>query len=440
VSNAFAIAAVSAALRGLLNRQLASAQSVGIVSNQASVTVQAPDRIDITSQTPPTRLNLFLYDVVQNPGLANEWLATHAPDGARLTNPVLALDLFYLVSAFGSAEFESEILLGHAMLALQESPGLSRAAIRRLLDPAPPDAPGRLTRTFRTRAVELAEQAERITITHQPLTSDAMSRIWSSLQGHYRPSAAYRVSVVLLEGNRPTRTPFPVLSRGTTVNPDLHPGIPTLVDIVLPAGRTVLLPGDVARLAGHALNGTGARVVLRQMTGTRELTVPIGPVAGATEIAFDLGTASPPASLAAGAWQLAYEVVPPGATRARRTNEIALTLAPTVDWPGVTPFGVSTPAAGQLELQFIVTPPIRAGQQFSVFVGGEEWPAVTAAADISNLIVRGPLPAPMLVAGSRHLFRLRVDGAETETIRRPQPADPPGTLPGFEPTAEIVIP
>ncbi|MEI6340902.1 MAG: DUF4255 domain-containing protein [Verrucomicrobiota bacterium] len=440
MSNAFAIAAVSAALRGLLTRQLASAQSVGIVSSQASVTAQPPDRIDITSQTPPTRLNLFLYDVVPNPGLANEWLATHGTDGARLTNPVLALDLFYLISAFGSVDFETEILLGHAMLAMQESPGLSRAAIRRLLDPAPPDATGRLPRTFRTRAVELAEQTERITITHQPISNDAMSRIWSSLQGHYRPSATYRVSVVLLEGNRPTRTPFPVLSRGTTIHPDLLPSIPTLLAVEPPAGRTALLPTDVVRLLGHVLNGTGARVVLRQMTGVREIAVVIGNVAGSTETAFDLSTATPAGSMAAGSWQLSYEVTPPGASRARRTNELAVTLAPVVTWPATPTAGISVAAPGQLEMEFTVNPPLRAGQQVSVFVGGEEWPAFTVASDTSNPVLRGPLPAPMLAPGSRHLFRLRVDGAESETIRRPQTADPPGTPPGFEPTAEIVVP
>jgi hypothetical protein len=246
--------------------------------------------------------------------------------------------------------------------------------------------------------------------------------------------------VVLLEGNRPTRTPFPVLSRGTTIHPDLLPSIPTLLAVEPPAGRTALLPTDVVRLLGHVLNGTGARVVLRQMTGVREIAVVIGNVAGSTETAFDLSTATPAGSMAAGSWQLAYEVTPPGASRARRTNELAVTLAPVVTWPATPTAGISVAAPGQLEMEFTVNPPLRAGQQVSVFVGGEEWPAFTVASDTSNPVLRGPLPAPMLAPGSRHLFRLRVDGAESETIRRPQTADPPGTPPGFEPTAEIVVP
>ena len=46
------------------------------------------------------------------------------------------------------------------------------------------------------------------------MSSDEMSKLWSAIQSHYRPSAAYHVSVVLIEGNGPRVSPLPVLSRG----------------------------------------------------------------------------------------------------------------------------------------------------------------------------------------------------------------------------------
>ena len=58
--------------------------------------------------------------------------------GARLTNPPLALDLHYLLTAYGSVDLNAEILLGFAMDLLNETPMLSRDTIRRSLSPTDP--------------------------------------------------------------------------------------------------------------------------------------------------------------------------------------------------------------------------------------------------------------------------------------------------------------
>ena len=53
-----------------------------------------------------------------------------------------------------------------------------------------------------------------VTITQEPMDTEEMSRLWSAIQAHYRPTASYVVSVVLIEARSPSRTPLPVLSRG----------------------------------------------------------------------------------------------------------------------------------------------------------------------------------------------------------------------------------
>ena len=144
-----------------------------------------------------------------------------------------------MLTAYGRADFQAEILLGYAMHLLHERPMLDRAAIRRALDPSPLDV-SMLPPAFQAlTASDLADQVELIKITPAAMSSDDMSKLWSAIQSHYRPSSAYQVSVVLIEGTKPAVSPLPVLSRGkrdpvthrdrgVVVNPDLLPPLPTL--------------------------------------------------------------------------------------------------------------------------------------------------------------------------------------------------------------------
>jgi hypothetical protein len=89
--------------------------------------------------TENTQLNLFLHQVTPNQGWRNDRLPSRDPSGRhRLTNPPLALDLHYLLSARGAEELHAEILLGYAMQLLHESPVLLRSAITTALNPSPP--------------------------------------------------------------------------------------------------------------------------------------------------------------------------------------------------------------------------------------------------------------------------------------------------------------
>src|SRR4029453_14250077 len=93
------------------------------------VTALPPDRIQMTPNE-PSQLNLFMYQVTPNQGWRNVGMPSHSANGEPQTNPPLALDLHYLLSAYGAEEFFAEALLGYGMQVLHDTPVLSRAFIR----------------------------------------------------------------------------------------------------------------------------------------------------------------------------------------------------------------------------------------------------------------------------------------------------------------------
>src|SRR5262249_15986446 len=101
-----------------------------------------------------------------------------------------------------------------------EFPVLTRSIIGQALAPPvlPPGLPKELADS------RLADQVERVTITPRTLGSEEMSRLWSAMGAKYRISAAYQVTVVLIDGTQspaprlPGRapasraTPFPIIA------------------------------------------------------------------------------------------------------------------------------------------------------------------------------------------------------------------------------------
>ncbi len=130
MSSPLAIGAVSAVLRNLLDNGFID---VGAPLSPVKVTAVAPDLIKLDDPDTPPSLNLFLYRTSRNIGWAEVGLPWFDSNGSRLSNPPLALNLHYLLTAYGVADFQAEILLGYAMHVLHERPVLDRAAIRRAL-------------------------------------------------------------------------------------------------------------------------------------------------------------------------------------------------------------------------------------------------------------------------------------------------------------------
>lgn len=210
MSGPLAIAAVSAVLRDLLQTGMSAMQLgdslQGGASGDVAVSVGAPDRVVLEGTGAASQLNVFLYNVSRNVGWANLGLPSRDARGDRIDNPVLGLDLYYLLTAYGTVDYDAEVLLGGAMQVLQDTPGLGRDEIRNALSTG-------LKLPKNIELCGLADQAEGLRITPLPMSTEEIVRLWSAFQSNYRPSVAYLVTVVLMQSALPTRRPLPVRGR-----------------------------------------------------------------------------------------------------------------------------------------------------------------------------------------------------------------------------------
>jgi hypothetical protein len=266
MSTALAIAAVTAVLKDLLNNGLID-HNVSASVGEVTVSALPPDRIDaLEAELNKSRLNLFLYQVTPNVGWRNVGLPSHNGRGERINNPPLALDLHYLLTAYGAEEFHGEILLGYGMQLLHETPVLTREAIRISLAPPTPvvgggGLPPAMQALFTS---DLAEQVEQIKIIPEALNTEELSNLWPAFQAKYRPTAAYQVSVVLIESRRSTRPALPVLERHVHVIPFQHPVIEQLKSQASAGGPIMenqpILAGFNLVIAGRQLRGADTLV------------------------------------------------------------------------------------------------------------------------------------------------------------------------------------
>ena len=130
MSSPLAIATVTAVLKDLLNDGLVNSDLSASVGTRHRVARCRPTGSPPATQE-PSQLNLFLYQVTPNPGWRNADLPSRDGGGARVTSPPLALDLHYLLTAYGADDLDAEILLGYAMQLLHERPVLTAALIRK---------------------------------------------------------------------------------------------------------------------------------------------------------------------------------------------------------------------------------------------------------------------------------------------------------------------
>ena len=215
-SSALALASVTAVLKGLLENGLAARGITSALGGDASVSALPPDRVP-SGADERAQLNLFLYAVTPNTRLRAAQLhdaagdaradgnarvarTPHAPrDHTRRAAP-LTLDLHYLLTAYGAQDFQAEILLGHTMQLLHERPVLDRATLQSALTSLSAAHDSRIVppALAALAASDLPDRVERLTIEPAFPPFDEMSKLWSVLQARYRPSAAYRVSAVLI--------------------------------------------------------------------------------------------------------------------------------------------------------------------------------------------------------------------------------------------------
>jgi hypothetical protein len=256
MSNALSIVAVTAVLKDLLENGLVN-DSITASVGDVLVTALPPDLIKVGTDE-RSQLNFFLYHVTQNRNVdwvSQEFRSKHSRVNKtqRSLNPPLALDLHYLLTAYGAKDFQAELLLGYAMQLLHTTTVITSELIENALK----NASTSNTTSLISQALagvsipKLAQQIGQIKLSPEFLSMEDNSKIWSSLQTHYRPSASYLVSMVLIDShelNQPeggyTEWSEPTIEQVTT---------PTQTQSLIFAGSTVIirgkhLRGDITRI------------------------------------------------------------------------------------------------------------------------------------------------------------------------------------------------
>jgi Pvc16 N-terminal domain len=403
MSSALAISAVTATLRNLLT---AGTAGDGELADTA-FTTQPPDkaRTGTTNQ-----LNLFLYQTTPNGAWRNQPLPP-ARDGEIAPFP-LSLDLHYLLTAYGRGDDDvlGHRLLGRAMSVLHGHPVLG---------------PGELHDALVDPDNDVDAQPERVRITPATLTIDEMSKLWTTFQTQYRISAAYRVSVVLLQAAPNGRAALPVLTRNPTAQGDVLPPLPAVTAVAPPNGQAVARLGDELTLSGHHLDGDTVTVLFQHalLAAPRELT----PTATTAET---LTVALPDAAAGAADWPAGVYGVSVVVTTAGRDQpsmgSAGLVLAPTIQ--SIAPDPAPRDGAGDVALTVDFVPLLRPRQLAALVVGSTPVPiAPVSAATGSVTVTVAGLPA------GDAFVRLRIDVAESVLVDRST------TPPSFDPTQKVTI-
>jgi hypothetical protein len=417
MSTALAIAGVSAVLRDLLINGLID-QDLMAALGDVTVTAIAPDRVRPPDDAGPSQLNLFLYQATPNTGWRNVGNPAYDSRGIAVANPPLALDLHYLLTAFGAEDFHSEILLGYGMQLMHEHPVLTHDAIRQALAP-PIQAPGGggLPENLRVLSTTgLGDQMEQIKIVPEAMDIESISKLWSAFQTNYRPTAAYLVTVVLIERERSTRQALPVTRRNLMARQLGRPVIQRLEPQFLAAGGTLEISGFGLRAVPIAIRFDELTAAPTTVTDSRiEVDLPAGLLAGirTVQVLHDLDFETPSEP-----------------HRGFQSNAAAFTLRPTIT-PGLPQNVVPLPGGGfSAELEVTFVPEV--GRDQGVTLVFNETPAPPPGQPARGFSFAAPLRTPTdpptqpsltvpidRIEAGTYLLRAQVDAAESELTSNP---------------------
>lgn len=242
MSASTAIGMVSESLRNLLVAKMQPKGKIG-------VTILAPDE----SGSNP-RINLFLYQVQENPAFKNlDWQLKRG-SADTLVPPPLSLNLFYLLTPYAqndsqTGNADTHAILGEAMRVFYENPIVPKEYLEDGLQDA----------------------REQIQIILNTLDMEELARVWSTFTQPFRLSVLYQVSVVQIDALPASERPLPQRVRQIGV-PDVRaPFSPPVVEAITPVGGPA---GTTITCHGQHLEGwqAYARVMGRAILNAQELT------------------------------------------------------------------------------------------------------------------------------------------------------------------------
>lgn len=417
MSNADALATVTATLRGMLLDRVAADVEVST----------KPPSVARTGVNSP-QINIFLYSTQHNSAFSNFPMPGEVRNGER-AYPPLSLILKYLITVYGKDDddISGQKLMGVVMSCLHDNPVLDRSDIEDT------DSTSGLHR-----------QIERVRITPDTLSLDDMSKLWSSFQSaEYRLSTGYQASVVLIESEHKTSVPLPILKRGekdqggtVTAAP-----LPVLTGYRSPNQKPSTEFGDVVTLLGKRLNVEGVIIRLQHplLVDSADPSVPkfieLHPESGGTdsEITFKIPSVEDDPIIGS-KWRAGFYglslVVKRTAMADLTSNTISMPLSPKIQ---IDP---TTATAGDVELKIECLPQIHAdqravllfGDQMILFSGKIAIPANPSASSSLTFTVENVQARTV-----PYVVRLRID--EVDSI----PVDFSKGLPQFDTKQMVVI-
>lgn len=404
MSNAKAIAAVTATIEAILGKGITADPDL----TDTQFTALPPDKArgTITSN----QLNLFLYQILPDAAWRNMQVPTQVKPGETGVPP-LALSLHYLMTAYARENDNSQPfdhhLLGKAMSLLYDHALLGPDEIRLAL-------PGS----------DLERQVDRVRITLQPLSVEEISKLWTGFATQYRLSVGYEVSVALIDSTQPVKTPLPVLTRGAqdkgpSSQADLLSPFPGLDSALPPNQQPGARLGDTVTLTGNHLDGTNIGVLFDHTLWSAPIEVTPSPGGTSTQLAVQIP--NQPATWPAGFYALAVLVQRPGETYRRMTNQVSLSLAPSIT---IAP---STAPAGNITLTVGCSPEVWPQQDVSLLVGDQDIAAAPVAVNTATFNFSTSL------ATGDYFVRLRVNGVDSLLVNRSV------TPPVFDATQKVTI-
>ncbi|WDD37030.1 DUF4255 domain-containing protein (plasmid) [Nostoc sp. UHCC 0926] len=414
MSNALAIAAVTITLRHLLQQRF-DAESSGRIT----VTTRPLDKVGDHTVSSGDQVNLFLYDTQINAAWRNMDIPSQVKPG-ETRQQLLPLNLYYLLTAYAQnddfPEPTSHRLLGVAMSVFNDHPIITSADITAALPITDPPE------------YDLDQQEEQVRIVYQPLSVEEVFNLWSTFQAPYRVSAAYEVSVVLIESRQPAKTPLPIIKRqsddrGPIVQSDLSSPLPTLVSFKLPNQQASAKLGDILIFNGFHLD---AENVVIYFTNIRlEISLEVRPIATRTATDITVQLPDEPVNWAAGFYTVVVGVTRTGEP-SRTTNELSFALAPKI--LDILPRQATADANSELTLTLILSPQVRPRQRVALLLGDREVLAQPHPTQTDRLEFRIAGVTP-----GEYFVRVRIDGVDSLLVDRTV------TPPVFDQNQKVVI-
>jgi hypothetical protein len=270
VSTALAIAATTRVLGSLIDQNIQKANVAAVLGQPPYVSTLAPDQLEAPAEE-SAKLSLFLYHVTYNQGWREFGLPSRDSAGIRVDRPPLALDLHYLLVAYGQADYVPQMLLGLGMQALHENPFLTRDEITTVFTPPTPATSLNPVDSAMATA-DLAGQVEMIKVTPEPLSTEDLSKLWTAFGGKFRPSAGYEATVVLIESSAPIQSALPVKAPNLLVMQFAEPTVTAVTPMLVTWAPNPL----TLTLTGTNLTAAGSVVIFANNPGSPQPLQPVG--------------------------------------------------------------------------------------------------------------------------------------------------------------------